>query len=263
MSLALAGCASTATTWDEITSRNLQVKNLFMKPDPMTTLRDSSDGAKRGRALAALKEPLENGGKQEDQEAYIKILTVAATEDREPLCRLGAIRALGDYKDPRAAKVLEDVYLQNLRFTPELNSVIRQQALASLEKNGNPEARHLLIRVARQPGGAADSSIVDRQQTLDERLAATRALGKYKYADCTEALLHILETEKDVAMRERAQESLTAITGKKLPADATAWREFLNHTPHTAPKQPGFFDRLLAKDAGTRATISAKEPSEK
>ncbi|MCI0642422.1 MAG: HEAT repeat domain-containing protein [Gemmataceae bacterium] len=228
--LGVAGCAS---FWDEVTSRNFEFQNLYASPDPLLVLRDSNDGAKRGQALARLREPLQNGGNPEEHELYVKVLTTAATSDREPLCRLGAIRALGGYKDPRAAKALEEVYLQRLPFTPELNSVVRQQALASLEQTGHAEARHLLIRVARQPSGATESSFTDRQQTQDERLAAIRGLAKYNQYDSIETLVHILESEKDVALRSRAHESLKQATGKNLPADGKVWRGLMQN-----PTQP-------------------------
>src|SRR5262245_8590445 len=70
--LSLCGCAG---TWYEITSRNFEMKNLYTSPDPLVVLRDSTDGAKRGHALSKLREPLQNGGKAEEQELYVKILT--------------------------------------------------------------------------------------------------------------------------------------------------------------------------------------------
>jgi hypothetical protein len=237
----MSGCAG---LWDEITSNNRDLHGYFFKPDPLVIIRDSNDGAKRGQALATLKEPLQNGGNQADQEVYIKILTVAATSDREPLCRLGAIRALAGYKDPRAARALEDVYQQRLPFGPDFNTVIRQQALASLEKTGDPDSRHLLIRVARQPGGAVEASQIDRQQTLDERLTAIRALAKYKQADAIETLVYLMETEKDVAIKGRAHESLQTATGKNLPADARAWRELMAN-PASLAQEPNLIQRVM------------------
>lgn len=242
--LALCGCAS---FWDDVTSRDFKVKNLFVKPDPLVTLRDSSDGARRGQALATLREPLQYGGNQEQQDFYVDLLTKSANTDTEPLCRLGAIRALGTYKDPRAVKALEDVYLQNLPFTPEINSVMRMQALASLEKTGNPESLKLFVRVAASPGGAVDSSLVDRQQTNDERLTALRALARFNSADSVEVLVKVLESEKDIALRDRAHQSLVTITGKRLPPEATAWRDLMqkNRGDVFAHEAPGIFDKML------------------
>jgi hypothetical protein len=236
------GCAS---FWDDVTSREFSVTAMFTTPDPLVVIRDSTDNERRGKALAALKEPLLNGGTQQDQDAYLQILTTAAREDREPLCRLGAIQALGSFKDPRAARALEDVYQQpKLPFTQEFNSMIRQQALRGMERAGHEESRHLLIRVARQPGPPRDATSTDRQMTQDEKIIAIRALRQYRQPECLETLLYILETEKDVALRGRAHESLQVATGKDLPPDVQAWRAALSGQPaNFAPPEPNLIQR--------------------
>ena len=233
LALALGGCAS---FWDEVTSREFTVSGLWTTPDPLVTIKDSTDGARRAVALASLKEPARHGGSAQDQEAYLQILATAARTDREPLCRMGAIRALGTFRDARAARVLEEVYQQpKLPFTQEFNHQIRQQALESLEKVGDPESRHLLIRVARQPGPALDSSLTDRQQTQDEKVIALRALGRVKSQDSLETLVHVLKTEKDVAVRDQAHGSIVLVTGKRVPTDATYWQQ----QPDALALQPG------------------------
>jgi hypothetical protein len=240
----LLGACGCVSFWDDVTSRNFHVKDLWTKEDPLVVLRDSSDGHKRSRALAKLQESTQHGGTREEQELYVKILTKSAAEDRDPLCRLGAIRALGTYKDARAARCLEDVYQQRLPFTPELNTVIRQQALASLVQTGNADARSLLIRVARSPSGPVESSLTDRQQTQDERLTAVRGLAKYTQYDAIETLVHILDTEKDVALHDRAYESLKAATGKNLPDDSKAWRDLMQN-PQMANKDTNVLERVM------------------
>ena len=91
-------------------------------------------------------------GDREQQEVYIKVLTAAAQSDPEPLCRLRAIRTLGKYKDPRAVACLEQVCQEQPRlpapagtppgtFTPEMNSLIHQEALVSLQETGDPAER--------------------------------------------------------------------------------------------------------------------------
>jgi hypothetical protein len=240
--LGVCGCAN---FWDDVTSHNFKMKDLWTKEDPLIVLRDSNDGAKRGKALARLVEPAQHGGNHEEQELYIKILTKAATEDRDPLCRLGAIQALGTYRDPRAARVLEDVYQQRLPFTSEHNTVIRQQALAAVVQTGNPDSRSLLIRVARSPSGPAESSLMDRQQTQDERLTAIRGLAKSSQYDSIETLVYIMETEKDVALHDRAYESLKGATGKKLPDDPKVWRNLMQN-PHMAQQpEPSMLERVM------------------
>src|SRR5262249_43382154 len=102
------GCA---TFWDEITSHDRDWAYITGrgKPHPLLVIRDNPDGARRAQALGELQEPLRNGGTAQDQEHYLNVLATAAKEDREPLCRLTAIRALGKFHDPRAARTLEEV----------------------------------------------------------------------------------------------------------------------------------------------------------
>src|SRR6476469_8881821 len=44
------GCA---TTWDEVTSRERDYREIFwVKPDPLETIKTTTDGERRGKALA-------------------------------------------------------------------------------------------------------------------------------------------------------------------------------------------------------------------
>src|SRR5207247_1173222 len=114
----------------------------------------------------------------------------------------------------------------------------------ALQETGNSEARHLLIKVAKQPG--AEGSFQDRQQTVDERLTAIRALAKFNQGDSTQALIYVLETEKDVALRDAAKESLQTLTGKTLPAQA--WQDRLDTRPtQQATREPNFIQRVFGR----------------
>lgn len=224
-SLGLCGCAG---FWDDVTSRNFHVQSLFVKSDPLVVLRDSNDGDERAKALRALQEPKQNGGTDEEQNALVQILTTAAVNERQPLCRLAAIQTLGRFKDPRAVQGLIEAFYQANSFSPETTTVLRCQALTALGKTENPVAVELLARVVREP--PAEGTEQEKQQTLDVRIAAARALGNFSQQQGTEALVHVLRTEKDVALRDRAHDSLQAVTGEKLPPDAQAWDNFLNQT---------------------------------
>jgi HEAT repeat protein len=217
------------------------MKAYFFPPDPKEVLQKSSDGAKRAKALMDLKEPLTHGGTQEQEETYFKLLTQSALDDGDPMVRLGAIRALGKCKNPRAVHILEDVFQQKLPFAADVNSIVRQHALAALEDTGQPEARHWLIRVARGPLGSG--SYNEQQQVLDERLTALRGLSHFKQSDSTETLVYVLETEKDVALRDRACQSLRSITGKRLPPDAAAWSALLHDPKTNLNKEPSMIQR--------------------
>src|SRR5262249_56892618 len=124
---------------------------------PLTVLQDSDDGTRRAYALASLREPLQNGGTQRDQEAFLQILTKSASGDRDPLCRIAAVRALGHFKDPRAADALRAVTEQRLEFTGELNNMIRVEALRALAETGQPQAVERLGQGAKEapPQGSA------------------------------------------------------------------------------------------------------------
>ena len=67
-SLGLSGCAG---FWDDVTSKDFKVQAMFVTPNPLLVLRDSTDGDKRAKALRALTEPKQNGGSDEDQDAVV------------------------------------------------------------------------------------------------------------------------------------------------------------------------------------------------
>jgi HEAT repeat protein len=224
----LGGCAN---FFDEVSSRDFDWTSLWSaKPNPLVVLAQSSDGNKRAKALRALHEPAANGGAQKDQDAIVLILTTAATRDQQALCRLAAIKTLATFKDVRAVDALDKAFLDTNQFTPETNNVIKQQALAALGETGSQVAQRRLILVANEPPPAADTNEVEKQQKMDLRLTAIRALGKYNHYEVTETLVKVLKTEKDVAVRDRARDSLVAVTGKRLPADAKAWEDFLHQS---------------------------------
>lgn len=233
----VGGCAG---FWDEVSSRNFKFAHLYSSPDPLVVLQESDDGWQRSKALAGLQEPLAHGGTQKDQDFYVKILTESAKSDRDPLCRIAAVKTLGRFKDPRAAEALQRVTEQNLTFTGEMNNLLRQEALKSLAQTGSPLAVEQLVKVAKEP--PIEGASQDRQEVLDRRLTAIRGLGKYDYPESKETLLYILQKERDAALRARAHESLVAITGKDYPPEAKAWAEYLHpggrHEGDAVAKQP-------------------------
>jgi HEAT repeat protein len=225
--LCFGGCAG---FWDDVTSRDFSWSGMFTKPNPLLVLRDSSDGDQRAKALAALHEPKQYGGTDADQDVIMNILSTAAATEKQPLCRLAAIESLGRFKDPRAVKGLTEAFYNASAFAPETATVIRCQALTALGETGNPAAVELLARVVREP--PAEGTELERQQTLDVRIAAARALGKFSHYQATEALVRVMQNEKDVALRDRAYESLQAATGKKLPPDGKEWEQLLHQASY-------------------------------
>ncbi len=224
--LAAAGCAA---RWDELMSRERDWSYIsgFGKPDPLVVIRDNQDGTRRAQALSELREPLKHGGDAQKQETYLKVLGESAAKDPQPLCRLTAVRCLGNYKDPRAARILEGVIEQQqwLFTNQEQNVMVRTEALVALEKIHDPDSKGRFIVIARGPGPAVVASIKDRYETQDERIVAIRALAKYRQQDAVDALVQVLKTEKDVALRDCALKSLETSTGKKWPGQREAWQK--------------------------------------
>ncbi len=164
--LGLAGCAN---FWDDVTSRDFKVEQLWKPhPDPLVVLRDSNDGNERARALRALREPKQHGGTDQEQDMVLRVLTAAAVNEKTAWCRLAAIQTLGTFKDPRAVQALRAAYDQagNMipaavqqasyqpgatGFGPDTASAIRCQALVALGDTGNRTAVDLLVRVVKQP----------------------------------------------------------------------------------------------------------------
>jgi HEAT repeat protein len=245
-----SGCAY---FWDDVTNRNFSLGEFIRSPNPFLVLRDSDDGNKRARAFRSLEEPKTHGGTDQDQDAVVKILTAAATTERQPLCRLAALEALGRFQDPRVVPALKEAYFNAGNFPKDKTASaateglmggsavstplvlqIKCQAIASLGHTGNPEAIGFLVDVLNNPPASKESAEGQRQQLMDERIAAARALGNFKDYKAIEALVGVLKSEKDVALLDRAHDSLEACTGQKLPPDMNDWGPVLN--PENKPQ---------------------------
>lgn len=221
--LGLCGCAG---FWDEVTSREFKLKSLFVKKEPLVVLRDSTDGDERAKAIRKLREPKQHGGSDQEQDLIVKILIEEAARSRQPLCRLAAIQQLGHFKDPRVVRGLEDAFYNTTAFAPDIATRIQCQSLLALGETGDPEAASFLIKILGEP--PAEGSLF-AQQRNDRCIAAARALGNFKDLKTTEALAEVLKNNKeDLALRDRATESLQTATGKDLPADYQAWNGFLH-----------------------------------
>src|SRR5262249_18855772 len=217
-------------------------------PDnPLEVIRHSSNATHRARAIRCLDEPLAKGGTQADQDIIIEVLNYSAANDSQALCRIAAIEKLRTFKDRRSVDGLKDAYYRAGSFPPETATVIRCQALAALGETGSSKALDVLVRVVQEP--QTEGPDVDRQQKYNERIGAARALGNFQQYQATSALVAVLRAEKDnVALRNRAHESLVKATGRDLPPDAQAWAEFLNSPAGREPalaQQPTLGERIL------------------
>jgi hypothetical protein len=250
--LGCAGLTGCAGWWDEVTSREFKFKEMFRRPpDPMTVLQKDPDGDHRAKALRALHEPLQSGGSPQEQEAVVGVLVRCATTDPQPLCRLAAIETLGRFRDPRAVEALKEAYYRAGSVNPETAGILRCQVLAALGQSGQPAAVELLVKVLREP--PVEGSEPEKQQKTDERIAAARALARFpRDAQVADALVGVLRNDRDVALRNRAHESLVSITGRDLPPEPEAWDNLLHHpqSREALAEQPGPLDRFLRRVSG-------------
>ncbi|HEX4591775.1 MAG TPA: HEAT repeat domain-containing protein [Gemmataceae bacterium] len=214
----LTGCAGPGF-WDDVTSRDFHFKNMFSSsPPPMTVLRESSDGDARAKAMLALKEPRANGGSDSEQEEAIQLLTRIAISDPQPLCRRAAIQALGRFHDPRSVPALTQAYETAAQLPTEVAGPLQTQTLAALGETKQPAAVTFLVQMAIKPM-PAEMTDRERQGVRDNRLAAVRALGNFEGSpEAAAAAGRLAESERDVALRDRARESYAKVTGKEPPA---------------------------------------------
>jgi len=144
---------------------------------------------------------------------------------------------------PVAAGALSGIKTALANFTPETITTLQCQVLEALGRHRSQDGLNLLVQVAMtptesktkgpvEPAGAMlslEASVgTNETDRIDVRLAAIRALGRYDNDPAaTRALVTVLRTEKDVAVRGRAHESLVKITGQDLPPDGQAWADWM------------------------------------
>ncbi len=226
MPLAVACLSGCAGLWDEVTSKNFTVKSIFVKPDPIVVLKESTDGDDRAKAIRRVKEPKVHGGTEEQQKLVMDLLIQTATSDRQPLCRLAAVERLGHFKDPRVLEGLENAFIAAQNLPPDLMLRVQCQAITSIGETGNPAAVKFLIEKLKEPPAERTDFA---QQRSDRCIAAARALAKFNDPQATAALAQTLQKEKrDVALRDCVHDTLVKQTGKDLPPDAVAWNQFVN-----------------------------------
>ncbi len=234
-----AGLSGCANFWDDLTARGEPWSDKWHRmfapePDPLVVLQDEKckDGTMRARAFLKLAEPKQHGGSDADQDLFVKILVTAAASEATAPARMAAIEMLGKYKDPRVIKGLEDAYYHATSMPPDVATVLRCQALVALGATRQPAAIDLLTKVLKAPQVDKNASEAERQHDIDERAAAVRSLAFFQQEQATTALLGVLKSEREGALRGEARLALCEITGANLPEDAKAWDDYL-HDPNT------------------------------
>jgi hypothetical protein len=251
------------------------IHNMFHADEPTEVLRKNQEADARSKAMLAIKEPKRNGGTDAEQDEMLQLLATAATSDKQPYCRMCALKTLGSWEDPRTAQIILAAY-QNApnespldKTTPETGVVqagrrtrslgpvssytadliitIRCQALESLGKKRTAEGLALLCQVASTPAKRdVKSSDLDMltpgnsgQDQQDLRLAAIRALANFKGdIDAAQTLYRVMKSERDAGLKSRAYLSLVEVTGQSYKPDAPEWPPYLHINDSPPPAAP-------------------------
>lgn len=257
------GCADFRDRVSSHRFREAPFKTIIRNDDPVQVLRNAPEGDDRVWAMQNLKEPILNGGSETDQAEIMQILGQTATTDRSGLCRLAAIETLSRFQDPRVPDLLTAAY-QNatgepppqttspdgvvpvgLRtrlfarstnsFTPETITSVQVKALEAMGQARSANGLNLLCEVAGTPVTRRELSpdevalpIEEVVNKFDIRLAAIRALANYVgESKPIPILVRILQVERDVALKNRAHESLMTITGQRFSHESEPWLEWM------------------------------------
>lgn len=143
--------------------------------------------------------------------------------ERDPLVRAQIIRTIEIYPTRLTSAVLHAA-------TNDPEPAVRIACADAWGKRNTDEAvEHL-------------SELFKKDESIDVRIAATKALGATKNQGAIEKLAPALE-DKDPALQLVAVESLKSLTGADLGYDVNKWREYLK-TPPSERQQQGLADKF-------------------
>lgn len=152
-------------------------------------------------------------------------LALQLQNETDPIVRADVVRALGKVNTQAAQEALNMAM-----HDAEVN--VRIAACEAWQETGGPDAV------------AALQELVSSDVNIDVRLAATRALGKFKDPAALQALAIALD-DPSPALQYRAMEALKQSSGRDIGHDVVAWRDFVRSTaPQTTPREgPALVER--------------------
>ena len=142
-------------------------------------------------------------------EVYVKQYRDMVNNERDPIVKATAIRALGKHGQPEDA----------LRIIPHLSHEtvqVRWEAAKALQRLHNPAAVTDLLKTLRND-----------EELADVRVASAVALGQYPEDRVVQGLVGALNA-RELAINTASQRSLTTLTGENFGLEAAAWLEWYN-----------------------------------
>lgn len=176
------------------------------------------------------------------------------------IARMQSLRKeVGRLPQPQQQKITSDM---SGLVSNSPNALLRAEAVAILAEIPSPEATQALrvafndkdvdVRIAgcRAWGRRGDaealqmlSSVVEHDEDLDVRLAATEELSNFKHWDAVRALGLALD-DKNPALQHRAVQSLKEVSGESYGDNVPAWREYVAGRNPPQPEPPSLTERL-------------------
>lgn len=118
-----------------------------------------------------------------------------------------------------------------VQATSLISSPLAGDAMVVYLEDPNPEIRSIAAEgLGNLPAEQAVpmlQAVLEKENELDVRVAATRALGKFPRNQQATRALGIALADPAPVMQYRAMESLQKVTGKNLGSNAAKWRDYL------------------------------------
>ncbi|MEC9374057.1 MAG: HEAT repeat domain-containing protein [Planctomycetota bacterium] len=202
---AISGCQGGAPKPGQSES----VLDLFAPPSPAEAAAwavDPFDPDKRQRGLLLLANAPFGG-----ENVYVRLYAVAAT-DEDAGVRAVAMRALSLHGGPDNVPLIAGQLTDR-----EESELVRREAAHALQRLHNTAAIPALIQ-------AIDPA---REEDMDVRARAARALGQYAEPRVVRSLINALN-DRRLVVNQNARDSLQVLTGQDFRYNARAWTEWMN-----------------------------------
>jgi hypothetical protein len=158
-----------------------------------------------------------DGTDSPQQQAFVNQLAAQIQVEPDPLIRQQIVLSVGEFRTPLAQQVV-------LAALDDSAAIVRQASCDTLGKRGDEAAIEPLAGTL-----ASDDSI-------DVRLAATAALGKFKSQQAARALTAAL-ADSDPAMQYAGVQAMKNITGQDYGPDVETWLAVAQgESPKSAPE---------------------------
>ncbi len=139
------------------------------------------------------------------EEVYLRAYRDIVTNERDPIVRAIAVRALGRHGLPEDAPLVADLLVN------DDNESVRWEAAKALQRLHNPEVIPSML-----------DRLVKLDESADVRAEIAIGLGQYPRDDVFQSLAAALDSP-ELIVNDAAKESLRTITGQGFSDDNTKW----------------------------------------